>query len=29
MQPERSPDADEPEAYSPGEEAPTTRGRLA
>jgi len=27
MQPERSPDADEPEAYPPGEEAPATRGR--
>jgi len=26
MQSERSPDADEPEAYSPGEEAPATRG---
>src|SRR5258706_6534 len=27
MQPVRSPDADEPEAYPPGEEAPVTRGR--
>src|SRR5258706_3910966 len=27
MQPERSPDADEPQAYSPGEEAPARRGR--
>src|SRR5258706_211627 len=27
MQPERPPDADEPQAYPPGEAAPATRGR--